>query len=270
MFHYDGSTVENGQTVGLYTIRFFNLSNQPVYITVDTTLPEGGFWEDSITTSNGAVLWVALAEKAYAEANYFGYVTTNHEFLDAYSALDMGYPTWALTAITGQNANNLISVNSDSINTAWNDGDFVVLGTTTPSSPYIVPSHAYAVISSDAGHSFELLNPWGIGANGYAASQYKGQNVWGLFTVDMAFIDANFADAGVEVSGAAPALQTSNATNSTDQFVPSSITSAKEQKVDGIIDAAPNLQLAVNGNTNDFHRFEGWDDLGFGCSVQVN
>ena len=86
----------------------------------------------------------------------------------------------------------------------------------------------------------------------------------------MAFIDANFDDADVEVSGAAAALQTSNETNSTEQFVPSSITSAKELKFDGIIDAAANLQLAVYGNTNNFHRFEGWDDLGFGYSVQLN
>jgi hypothetical protein len=270
MFHYDGTTVESGQTVGLYTIRFFNESNQPVYITVDTTLPLGGFWEDSVATQNGAVLWVALAEKAYAEANYFGYVTTNHDGLDAYSVLDSGYAQWALTAITGQNANNIVSVNSDSLNTAWNDGDFVILATQNPSNPYIVPNHAYAVLGSDGGHSFELLNPWGLDHGFAPKTTSTGQEVWDLFWVDMAFIDQNFVSISMEVSGAAPALQTSNATNSTDQFVPSSITSAKEQNFDGIIDAAANLQLAVYGNTNKVDRIESWEDVGYGYSVQLN
>ena len=37
-------------------------------------------------------LWVALAEKAYAEANALGYVTTNGDGMDSYSAMNYGDP----------------------------------------------------------------------------------------------------------------------------------------------------------------------------------
>ena len=73
MFTAAGTTVENGATVSLYTVRFFNSAGVAGYVTVDTELPAGGGYYDHV--ANG-VLWVALAEKAYAEANGAGFVTT--------------------------------------------------------------------------------------------------------------------------------------------------------------------------------------------------
>ncbi|MGA2621193.1 MAG: C2 family cysteine protease [Thermoguttaceae bacterium] len=69
MFTAAGTTVENGATVSLYTVRFFNSVGVAEYVTVDTELPSGGTYYDQPV--NG-VLWVALAEKAYAEANGAG------------------------------------------------------------------------------------------------------------------------------------------------------------------------------------------------------
>ena len=99
MFTYQGTTVENGATVGLYSVRFFNGAGVAKYVTVDTELPNGGQWYDQ--PQNG-VLWVALAEKAYAEANGAGYVTTGTPGSDSYNALNAGNPVWALQAITGK------------------------------------------------------------------------------------------------------------------------------------------------------------------------
>ena len=77
MFTYDGTTVDNGATVGLYTVRFFNTSGSAVYVKVDTEFPSGGDYYDHVRNALGTqVLWVALAEKAYAVANGLGYVTT--------------------------------------------------------------------------------------------------------------------------------------------------------------------------------------------------
>ena len=91
MFTYDGTTVDNGATVGLYTVRFFNTSGSAVYIQVDTELPSGGEYYDHVDNDMGTqALWVALAEKAYAEANGLGYVTTSNENQDSYSALNNG------------------------------------------------------------------------------------------------------------------------------------------------------------------------------------
>ena len=72
MFTYDGTTVDNGATVRLYTVRFFKTPESAVRH-VDTELPSGGGYYDH---PGQPVLWVALAEKAYAEANGPGYVTT--------------------------------------------------------------------------------------------------------------------------------------------------------------------------------------------------
>lgn len=280
MFHYDGTTVEDGQTVGLYTVRFFD-GNEAKYVTVDTQLPDGGYYNDQITGNNSPVLWVALAEKAYVEANSLGYVESNHPGVDSYTALNFGFPTWALHAITGQYSNQF-SVNSNSLNTAWDDGDFVVLCTQTPSSPYLVPDHCYAVLSSDDGHDFELLNPWGNTASGYAPQLNNGQAVYGLFTASMSFIDQNFASVGAAV-GTEPAAQPlsppnstnqfilpSSPTNSTNQLVQSSTTSAMEQTFDGISKATLNHQLVVLGTTSNSSRFVDLEDVDFGYSVQLD
>ena len=78
MFIYDGTTVDNGATVGLYTVRFFNSNGSAFDVEVDTELPSGGEYYDHVDNALGTqVLWVALAEKAYAEANSLGLVTTS-------------------------------------------------------------------------------------------------------------------------------------------------------------------------------------------------
>ena len=103
MFTDVGTTMESGSVVELYKVRFFNEAGAPEYVTVDTELPSGGGYYDQPV--NG-VLWVALAEKAYAEANGAGIVTTQHVGSDSYAALNGGRPAWALQAITGKSASD--------------------------------------------------------------------------------------------------------------------------------------------------------------------
>ena len=75
---------------------------------MDTELPAGGTWYDDLTSDMGTqTLWVALAEKAYAEANALGYVTTTVDGMDSYDAMNNGDPSWALPAITGKPASDL-------------------------------------------------------------------------------------------------------------------------------------------------------------------
>ena len=78
MFTYDGTTVDNGATVGLYSVRFFSSNGTAFDVEVDTELPAAGEYYDFVANGLGTqVLWVALAEKAYAEANSVGFVTTS-------------------------------------------------------------------------------------------------------------------------------------------------------------------------------------------------
>ena len=119
--------------------------------------------------TNG-VLWVALAEKAYAEANGAGIVTTQHVGSDSYAALNGGYPAWALQAITGKPA-SYFTINPTNIAAAWNAGQLIVLGSSPNANDNLIVgdsngTHAYAVINYNASSStpFELYNPWGLGS----------------------------------------------------------------------------------------------------------
>jgi hypothetical protein len=191
MFSYAGTTVENGTTVSLYYVRFFDSSGYSHWFLVDTELPSGGGYYDH--PANG-VLWVALAEKAYAQANAAGVVTTSYAYSDSYGALNGGWPDWALQAITGYSAGRY-SINPSDVASAWNAGELVVLCTNSPSSSLIVPSHCYALVAYDGGSSepFELYNPWGTDGSGYALSTYNGQQVYGLFTANATFVSQNFS-----------------------------------------------------------------------------
>ena len=53
---------------------------------MDTDLPSAGEYYDHVANALGTeALWVALAEKGYAEANALGLVTTGAEYQGSYS-----------------------------------------------------------------------------------------------------------------------------------------------------------------------------------------
>ncbi|MGO8902553.1 MAG: C2 family cysteine protease [Isosphaeraceae bacterium] len=197
MFTYDGTIVDNGATVGLYTVRFFNTNGAAVSVEVDTELPSGGAYYDRVT--NG-VLWVALAEKAYAEANGAGIVTTQYVGSDSYAALDGGDPSWALQAITGKPASDY-SINPANIAAAWNAGQLIVLGSSPNAGDNLIVgdsngTHAYAVISYNASSStpFELYNPWGLSSVVGHTSSFNGHQVYdGPFWFGSSLISQDFA-----------------------------------------------------------------------------
>jgi hypothetical protein len=199
MFVYDGSTVEDGSTVGVYSVRFYTSSGVAEYVTVDTELPGGGSIYDQPVGGSGAVngssspvLWVALAEKAYAEANGQGFVTSGNVYSNSYPALNYGDAKWALQAITGKPAHDY-NLNTSDVVSAWNAGDLVTLSTGTPASTYIVGNHCYALVNYDSSSTlpFEVFNPWGTDANGWAPGQ--ANNIYGLFVSNAVFLSQNFA-----------------------------------------------------------------------------
>jgi Calpain family cysteine protease len=205
MFTSAGSAMENGSMVSLYSVRLFSNSGVAEHILVDTELPSGGGYYDH--PANGA-LWVALAEKAYAEANGLGYVTTGHMNSNSYAALNDGDAVWALHAITGKPASDYY-MNTGNIASAWNSGKLVVLCTNTPSSSYIVPSHCYAMVAYNSSSTmpFEVYNPWGTNSSGWALGTYNGHAVYGLFNANATFISQNF---NLQSFGIGTALGTDN------------------------------------------------------------
>jgi hypothetical protein len=208
MFIYDGTTVENGSTVGVYSVRLYTSSGVAQYVTVDTELPSGGSYYDrpvggpgAINGASSPVLWVALAEKAYAEANGAGYVTTGNEYCNAYDATNGGWPRWALQAITDLPAGHY-SFNTTNLASDWNAGKLVVLNTTTPSSSYIVAPHCYALVNyvSSSPTPYQVFNPWGTDANGWAPG-FSG-TVYGRFWATSSFMSQNFSTE--DFAGAVP------------------------------------------------------------------
>ena len=173
------------------------------YVTVDTELPSGGGYYDHPV--NG-VLWVALAEKAYAQANGAGIVTTNEVGSDSYAALDGGgpggNPSWALQAITGKSASDFPAINPTNIATAWNAGELIVLDSSTNAGDNLIVgdstngTHSYAVIGYNASSStpFELYNPWGLSSVVGHTSNYNGHQVYdGPFWFSSSLISQDFA-----------------------------------------------------------------------------
>ncbi len=221
MFTPAGSTTADGVKVPLYKVRFFDSSGTARYVTVDTELPGGGTTYDNPV--NG-VLWAALAEKAYAQANGAGYVTTADDGVEAYAALDHdaannltgGNATWALQAITANSPDNY-AINPSDIATAWNAGKLIVLATgqgkSAPVSPDILAWHAYAVVNCttpakdqakqpakdqalplaslpytpSSEMPFVLFNPHGATSTGYAPDGSIG-----LFTANSNFLSKNY------------------------------------------------------------------------------
>jgi hypothetical protein len=194
MFTAAGQAVENGHTVNLYKVRFFDGHDHAQYVTVDTELPDGGRHYDQ---TFGGPLWVALAEKAYAEANGKGYVTTLNVGSDSYAALNGGRPSWALQAITGQHQNDF-AVNPTDMAAAWKSGKIICLGSdfSTSIDP-IVGGHAYAVVGYNASSStpFEMYNPWGVTAAINAKVNFGGHSFYGgTFYASASLVSHAFSD----------------------------------------------------------------------------
>jgi hypothetical protein len=250
MFIFDGSTVENGSQVNVYSVRFFDSTGVAHYVTVDTELPSGGAYYDRPVGGAGAVngsacpvLWVALAEKAYAEANAEGIVTTHNDGTNAYAVMSGGDPVWALRSITGNPASDY-SINPSDVVNAWNAGKLVVLCTSSPVSSYIVGNHCYAMVDYNASGSlpFEIFNPWGTDANGWAPG--NANKIYGLFWANAPFVSQNFSLESFGVGAA-----------NSDHGVPTTESPTNDLFVDGLgldgISAELAMQLAMHKRASD-------------------
>jgi hypothetical protein len=168
---------DNGD--GSFTVRFFN-NGVADYVTVDRYLPTydwGGFVyanDSSGMAYNNAnnELWVALAEKAYAQINESGWIGQDNT--NSYAGIDFGWAGNALKQITNQNANNngmtsylfgFIPI-GDTVNDMWSafsSGRSVVVNTKDSGvASGIVANHSY--ILSGYNYStgkYVLYNPWG-------------------------------------------------------------------------------------------------------------
>jgi Calpain family cysteine protease len=164
--------VVNGD--GTYTVKFFNYG-QAEYVTVDAYLPTNGSGNAIYAgmgknyANSGNELWTMLAEKAYVQANQFGWIRPGlpGNGQNAYSGIEGGYIYAAAGHITGQTtiafASTASAANFTTFVNAWNAGKLIGFASkSTPASSSVVGGHAYAVIGyNSSNQTITLYNPWG-------------------------------------------------------------------------------------------------------------
>lgn len=172
--------VVNGD--GTYGVRFYQ-NGTARWVTVDSQLPtyNGGYFlyanMGARANSTSNVLWVALAEKAYAQMNEAGWLRPSSwgGGQNAYTGIEGGLFTDAAKQIANRSGSNY-TVNGASDDVSMNNAVTAgkLIGFASKSSPgdsRIVGNHQYVLISYNATtKTVTLFNPWGIN-NG---SSYPG------------------------------------------------------------------------------------------------
>jgi hypothetical protein len=186
MFTYEG--VENGSAI--YAVRFYH-NAQADYVTVDDQLPvgtdangnpvlEAAGYGDPVNNPQ-TVLWVSLAEKAYAQLSAEGWSRQYEQNwrsdwnVNTYDALNYGWGYHSLEEITGRAGTTVNVPGSTAANSgaakqqlinAIQAGDLIVLASDAPqgSLPYGVVKNHYYAVTGYANGKFDLLNPYADGA----------------------------------------------------------------------------------------------------------
>jgi len=171
--------VVNGD--GTYGVKFYQNGTQR-WVTVDSQVPTygGGYFlyanMGSYTGSSSNVLWVALAEKAYAQLNECGWIRPASwgGGVNSYDGIEGGMFSDVTKQVANVTATNYyVSGTIDtSLNTAVTSGKLIGFASkSTPSDSRIVGNHQYVVVGYNSStKTVTLFNPWGIN-NG---SQYPG------------------------------------------------------------------------------------------------
>ena len=162
--------IDNGD--GTFTVRFFKPDGSADYLTVDRFLPVNlstnrlqyagrdyeGLWNDATNE-----LWVALAEKAYAQVNQSGYIDRGH--VNTYAALENGWMAPVMQQITGATSSDraITSLTATQLINLVNSATTpITAGFVSGGGFGVVDDHAYVITSYNAiTGRFRLHNPWG-------------------------------------------------------------------------------------------------------------
>ncbi|TRT83002.1 MAG: peptidase [Microcystis aeruginosa Ma_AC_P_19900807_S299] len=155
------STIQNMFTDngdGTFTVRFFR-NGVANYVTVDRYLPttaSGSFYYANrdrglLYNNTGNELWVALAERAYAQINESGWIGGNNT--NSYNGVDGGTLS-AISHITGLSNTGYISpLNTSELVRAYNANRITYLSD---------GGHAYTLVGYNSSTGvFTVYNPWG-------------------------------------------------------------------------------------------------------------
>ncbi|MBU6230430.1 MAG: pre-peptidase C-terminal domain-containing protein [Cyanobacteria bacterium REEB459] len=159
---------DNGDNT--FAVRFFN-NGAADYVTVDRYLPtnSSGYkvyagWGGGSVSSSSNELWVALAEKAYAQLAESGWSrpsTPNN----AYTAIEGGWMDTVIRQVTGLAATSqsIGNMNQTQLINLVNSNQILTAGFVYGAGYGVVNGHAYTVTAyNSANGTFHLRNPWGV------------------------------------------------------------------------------------------------------------
>lgn len=154
---------------GLVSSGFISGAGTADYVTVNRRLPTNGNGRLEYSgyglsiASSATTLWIALAEKAYAQWNETG--NEGRDGTNRYSSIEGGWMSNVNAQVLGYNSTNYAFSNTpkQSLVNAVSSGNSVTLGTLqNASAGGLVGGHAYTVSGYNAStDTFTLHNPWG-------------------------------------------------------------------------------------------------------------
>ena len=156
--------VDNGNNT--WGVRFFDTTGKAHWVTVDNELAtmSTASWANGskLFYANGTPGWVELVEKAYAEYNAEGLLPRTAG--NSYAAIAGGWGD-PIIEITGKSV-SYFTAGSQSILSAYNAGQEIMLATSSTVSGNLVGNHMYEVIGYDATTAnVHLHNPWNTAVN---------------------------------------------------------------------------------------------------------
>jgi hypothetical protein len=171
--------IDNGDNT--FTVRFFN-NGVADYVTVDRYLPTS--WWGAANAGASYEMWVALAEKAYAQLAESGW-SRGSNATNSYDSIVSGSVAWTIPQVTNMSATIqfITSVTKEQIIELSNANNLLnatfVLGTVA--ADQIVNGHSYVITAYDAAtDKFFLHNPWG---------SYHASVTWEQLFANQAFIE---------------------------------------------------------------------------------
>jgi hypothetical protein len=193
--------IDNGDNT--FTVRFYDAIGTSQYVTVDRYLPTRDAAGDRLFASYGTdndnatnELWVALAEKAYAQINESGWI--GQETSNSYQGISGGWPADAMAHITGHVTSQapMESVNFGLVTPKMQSTtlskqqviDKINLGRLlavdskeTPVKAGIPGNHAFTVVGyNSTTDKFTVFNPWGYdrGPGSLSANPAEQELTW--------------------------------------------------------------------------------------------
>lgn len=176
---------DNGD--GTFTVRFYK-NGAADYLTVDRYLPTdtwGNFAYasyDSSYSSSSNELWVALAEKAYAQLNESGWIGQDNT--NSYEGISGGWMDAVIEQVTGLSTSfvSASSMTSEQLVNLVNSKQILTVGFVRGGGYGVYNSHAYAVTSYNSSTGkFHLQNPWGeehVDVTWAQLSDLQGDFIW--------------------------------------------------------------------------------------------